>query len=340
MRKLLSLITLSVLLLVLYACGGGEEASNEGASDDVEQNEETITIKVGHIAGPDEPYSIGFNQYAEAVEEATDGRVQFEIFANGELGGEADVTEQVQMGSVDMSLVTTGVLGDFYDDLSVLDLPFLFRDVDHAYTVLDSDFGQELLDGMSELGIKSIAFWENGVRHISNNIRPVYKPEDMVGLKMRTVENSIYLDTYEAFGSEPIPMAFPEVYSSLQQGVIDGNDQPYTILSGKKIYEVQKYVSEVGLYYASAILLMNEDFFDSLPEDIQEVIVDLGKEYAGIQRQIAQDTDLELKEELKDELEIIEVDEIDMDAFIEAVEPVYENLDDKFKEYVEIIQGM
>lgn len=168
MRKLLSLITLSVLLLVLYACGGGEEASNEGASDDVEQNEETITIKVGHIAGPDEPYSIGFNQYAEAVEEATDGRVQFEIFANGELGGEADVTEQVQMGSVDMSLVTTGVLGDFYDDLSVLDLPFLFRDVDHAYTVLDSDFGQELLDGMSELGIKSIAFWENGVLYFAS----------------------------------------------------------------------------------------------------------------------------------------------------------------------------
>lgn len=282
MRKYLLFLFATILPLILSACGESQDTATEDAGDFSDSNDDVITIKVGHIACPDEPYSIGFNQYAEAVQEATDGRVQFEIFANGEFSGEADVTEQVQMGSVGMSLVTTGVLGDFYDDLSDLDLPFLFRDVEHAYTVLNSEFGEELLDGMSELGIKSIAFWENGVRHVSNNKRPIYKPEDMEGLKMRTVKNSIYLGTYEAFGTEPIPMAFPEVYSSLQQDVIDGNDQPYTILSGKKIYEVQEYVSEIGLYYASAILFMNEDFYHSLLEDIQETIVDLGKEYAHI----------------------------------------------------------
>lgn len=346
MRKYFTFLVFVVLsVLVLGACSNKSSGSNSNSDTDNESssnssNQDVITIKVAHIAGPEEPYSIGFEHYAAAVEEATDNRVKFEIFGNGEMGGEADVAEQIQMGSVDMSIITTGVLGDFYEDLSVLDLPFLFRDVEHAYKVLDSDFGQELLDGMQDIGFKSIAFWENGVRHISNNERPVYTPEDMKGLKMRTVENNIFIDTYKSFGAEPVPMAFPEVYSSLQQGVIDGNDQPYTILSGKKIFEVQEYLTELGLYYASATLVMNNDFYDSLPADIQEIIIDLGKEYAIKQRQIAQDTDLELKEELMNELEIVELEEVDMDAFIDAVQPLYDELDDKYKEYVETIKGM
>lgn len=338
MRKSLApLLVLLSIVLVLGACGS--DSSND-KEDESASNEDVIKIKVAHIAGPDEPYSIGFEAYAEAVEEATDHQVEFEIFGNGEMGGEADVAEQIQLGSIDMSVITTGVLGDFDEDLSVLDLPFLFRDVDHAYTVLDSDFGQELLDGLQDIGFKGISFWENGVRHVSNNQHPIETPEDMEGLKMRTVENNIFIDTYKSFGAEPVPMAFPEVYSSLQQGVIDGNDQPYTILSGKKIFEVQDYLTELGLYYASATLLMSDDFYNSLPEDIQEVIIDLGEEYAVKQRQIAQDTDLELKEELEGEMEIIEEEDVDMDAFIDKVQPLYDDLDDKYKEYVETIQDM
>lgn len=325
------------LVLVLGACGGGESESNDGSNESA-SSDDPIKIKVAHIAGPEEPYSLGFEKYAEAVEEATDQQVEFEIFGNGEMGGEADVVEQLQLGSVDMSIVTTGVLGDFDNNFSVLDLPFLFRDVDHAYTVLDSDFGNELLEGLHDINLKGIAFWENGVRHVTNNQHPIETPEDMEGLKMRTIENNIFIDTYEAFGAEPVPMAFPEVYSSLQQGVIDGNDQPYTILSGKKIVEVQDYLTELELYYASATLLMSDEFYNSLPEDIQEVVVDLGKEFADEQRQIAQDTDAELKEEM--DIEIIEKGDFDKDAFIEEVQPVYDNLDDKLAEDVETIQGM
>jgi len=331
----ISIIIIS--LLALSGCNNAGETKGQvkGGGDDV------FTIKIGHIASPEDHYSIGINEYTKAVEEATDGRVQFEIFGNGELGGEADLAEQIQMGSLDMSVITTGVLGDFYEDLRVFDMPFLFRDLDHAYTVLDSDFAQDILNGMDEVGFKGIAFWENGLRHITNNKGPIYSPKDMEGLKIRTIENNMFIDTYKLLGADPVPMEFPEVYSSLQQGVIDGIDQPYSIMWGKKIYEVQKHLSEVGFYYASATLLMNDEFYESLPEEIQEVIVDLGKEYAVKEREIARNLDSEQKEKLIDEgLEVVPEDEVDIKAFKKAVEPFYNNLDDKNKKYVEKIRDM
>ncbi|WP_240376815.1 TRAP transporter substrate-binding protein [Bacillus piscicola] len=353
MRKLLLSCLFLLMLALIAACGNGNEdtsadensedssAGTDSKEDAQASDEEVIKIKVGHIAGPDESYSIGMEQYAEAVEEATDGRVEFEIFGNGQLGGERDVTEQVQLGSLDMSLVTTGVVGNFYEDVTVFELPFLFRDLDHAYNVLDGDIGQGVLDGMSDVGLKGIAFWENGNRHFTNNVRPIHSPEDMDGLKMRTVENEMFLDAYKLLGADPVPMAFPEVYSSLQQGVIDGNDNPYPILWGKKLYEVQDHLSEVGFYYASATLLMNNDFYESLPEDIQKTIVDLGKEYAQKEREINKEIGEKAKEEvIADGMEIVEADDVDIEAFRKAIEPLHDKYSDKFGDTIDQIKEM
>ncbi|WP_404330119.1 TRAP transporter substrate-binding protein DctP [Mesobacillus maritimus] len=338
--KLLMMMAVVLSLLVLSACGGGEKnASTEQGES--ENDSDVIKIKVGHISPDDQAYAIGFKEYAEAVEEATDGKVQFEIFGNGALGGERELLEGVQLGTLDMSLITTGVVTNFVPEVAVIEFPFLFRDLDHTYKTLDGEIGQELLDKMSESNLKGIAFWENGERYVANSQRPVKAVEDLKGLKMRTIESELLLDMYSALGTNATPMAFPEVYNGLQQGVIDGSDFSTGVYYTTKVYEQSKHFSEVPLYYASATLVINQELFDSMPEDVQKVIVDLGKEYAAKQRQINQDLMEEYKQNLvADGVEIIPAEEIDIDGFRQAVESVYEKHADSYGDYIERIQNV
>ena len=329
-----------VSLFVLTACGGGaKEGSNNNGS--VGQDGEPITIKVGHISPDGQAYSVGFEEYAKAVEEATDGQVKFEIFGNGALGGERELLEGVQLGTLDMSLITTGVVTNFAPQVAVIEFPFLFRDLDHAYKTLDGEIGQELLDGMSEANIKGIAFWENGQRHLANSKKPVKTPEDLKGLKMRAIESELLLDTFSALGTNATPMAFPEVYGGLQQGTIDGSDFSYGVYYTTNVYEQSKHFSEVGLYYSSATLVMNEELYQSLPEDVQKVMIDLGKEFAGKQRQISQDLESGYQELLIEQgVEIVPESEIDLKAFRDAVQPVYDKHASKYGDLVERIESV
>ncbi|OLO26847.1 C4-dicarboxylate ABC transporter substrate-binding protein [Alkalihalophilus pseudofirmus] len=350
-KTLLTTILSSVVCLIgLTACGGADSASqeapetNETSEGDISAETETgevISLKVGHIAPPGEAYALGFEAYAEAVEEATDGQVQFEIFGNGSLGGERELLEGVQLGTLDMSVITTGVVSNFVPDVTAIEFPFLFRDLDHVYKTLDGDIGQEILEKMSEAGLKGIAFWENGQRHLANNVKPIKSPEDLKGLKMRTIESELLLDTYSTLGTNATPMAFPEVYGGLQQGVIDGSDFSYGVIWSTNVYEQTKYFSEAGLYYASATLLMNEELYQTLPEDIREVIINLGKEFAQVQRDISQGLEAEQKQNLLDNgVEIIDSEDLDLDAFRELVQPVYEKYAEKYGAYIERIQAV
>jgi tripartite ATP-independent transporter DctP family solute receptor len=348
-RNVATVLSSIVCLMWLAACGGTGEVKTEISNNNVQESEDTAIeesgnvtkIKVGHIAPPGEAYALGFEAYAEAVQEATDGQIQFEIFGNGSLGGERELLEAVQLGTLDMSLVTTGVVSNFVPDVTAIEFPFLFRDLEHAYKTLDGEVGQEILDKMSDAGFKGIAFWENGQRHLANSKKPIRTPDDLKGLKMRTIESEILLDTYSALGTNATPMAFPEVYGGLQQGVIDGSDFSYGVIWSTNVYEQTQYFSEAGLYYASATLVINEDLYESLPEDLQEVVIDLGKEYANIQRQISQDLEAEQKQNLLDNgVEIISMDDVDIEAFRKKVQPVYEKHEDQYGEYIDKIQAI
>ena len=337
-KSLIGLLFSLALVLVLAACGGSE--SNDEVSDANAEGDDTYVIKVGHIAPEDHAFTKGLEEFTAAVEEATDGRVTFEVFGNGALGGEVEVAEQVQLGALDMTLVTGGPVGNFVSDFSVLEMPFLFRDIDHVYKTLDGEIGQELMAKLDGAGFKALGIWENGMRHIASN-KAIKSPEDMDGLKMRTLENPIYIDMYSSLGADPTPIAFPELYTSLQQGVVDSTDLAYAIMNTSKFYEVTDHFSEVGIYYASAPLLMNGEKFNSLPVDIQEILVEKGQEFATRQREISQEMELNHIQALKDQgVTIVEAGEIDLEAFKKSVEPVYEKYASNFGDLVERIQAV
>src|SRR5690625_3988978 len=343
MKKRLLLAFVLLLGLLVAACSSNDEApsTDDGDSATTEESSgDTIELKIGHIAPPEHSYTKGIEIFAEKVEERTDGRVTFEIFGDGQLGGEREIIEQVQLGSLDLTVATAGVVGSFVPELSVLEMPFLFNDVEEAYEVLDGEIGEELMAKIEEQGFKALGMWENGMRHIVNNKQPVHTPEDMASLKMRTVENDLYLETYRALGTDPTPIAFPETYTSLEQGVVDGQDLSLGVMVTTKMYEVQDYFTDTGIYYAAAPMFMNQDKFESLPEDVQEIFIEVGEEVTQEQRRINQDMEAEQLEYLEEQgVEIYVPTEKEMEAFRETVLPVYDKLSDQFDGMVEDIQN-
>lgn len=330
-KRLCATVSIVFLFSFLMAGCGGQSGAGDG----------TIVLKVGHIAPEEHSYAKGFNQFAEAVEKETGGKVKFEIYGNGQLGGEREIIEQVQLGSLDMTVVTAGPVGNFVEEFSVLEMPFLFRDLDHVYKTLDGELGQSLMAELEKAGFKALGIWENGMRHLTNDQKPIRSPEDLKGMKMRTVENDVYVETYKALGADPTPIAFPEVYTSLQQKVVDGLDSSYGVFHSTKLYEVQKHLSEVGIYYAAAPLLMNKDKFESLPEDVQQVLVEKGREFAKVQRQINQEMEKEQKEDfIRKGGKVVEAEDLDLEAFRKAVQPVYEKYGNRFGDMIERIEAV
>jgi len=200
------------------------------------------------------------------------------------------MVEGLQLGTIDLVVTSTGPLGGFVSKMFVVDLPFLFRDREHAYKVLDGPIGRELMDAFSAKGIKGLAFWENGFRQITNNVRPIEKPEDLKGIKLRTMENKVHLAAFRAFGASPTPMAWSEVYTALQQKTIDGQENPVAIIYHQKLVEVQKYLALTRHFYSPTPLLMSLKAFNALPQDTQKIMADTALECATYERNLLRDS--------------------------------------------------
>ena len=181
----------------------------------------------------------------------------FTHFPSSGLGGEREVIEGLQIGTVEATIVSSGTLANFVPDTGVFDIPFLFRDLEHARAVLDGPIGQEILAKFDSVGLHGLAWGEQGFRHITNNRNPIETPADVEGLKIRTMENPVHLKAFNAMGAAPTPMAWPEVVSSLQQGVIDGQENPLSVIVSVKLDEVQEYLTLSGHVYSPAMLLVS-----------------------------------------------------------------------------------
>ena len=227
------------------------------------------SIVIGHSLSAESHYGLGAQAFIDTLEELSGGEWTGEQAPAGQLGGERDMIEGLQIGSLDVVITSTGPLGNFVPEVYVLDLPFLFRDYDHARAVLDGEIGQELLAKIDEHDLVGLGWSENGFRHVTNSQRPVRTPEDLQGLKLRTMENRVHMEAFEDLGAAPTPMAFPELFTALQQGVVDGQENPITVISASKFWEVQNHVSLTGHVYSPVAILASPILFDGLSEEEQ-----------------------------------------------------------------------
>lgn len=284
-------------------------------------------LKLGHIAEPVHPYGKGAEKFAELVKEKSGGEIEVKVFPSSQLGGQKDLIEGLIFGTVDMALVGTAVLGQFQPQISIFDLPFLFKDRQHAYKSLDT-VGMELGKELEPKGIKLLGYMENGIRHMTNNVRPIKTPADMEGLKIRVMNNKIYVETMKALGASPTPMAFGELYSAMQQGTVDGQENPSAHIWTKRFFEVQDYASLTAHAYSPEPMLISMISWGKLSDDQKAIIQEAANEAIAWQRQLSEDQDNEYWDKIKATGKI-EVIEVDREPFAEATVSVHEMFADE-----------
>ena len=279
-----------------------------------------VVIKLGHIAVPEHPYGKGADQFAKLVAEKSGGEIEVKVFPNSQLGGQKDLIEGLVFGSVDMALVATAALGQFQPQVSLFDLPFLFDDRPHAYRSLDT-VGMEIGKALEPRGIKLLGYMENGIRHMTDNVRPIKTPEDMKGLKIRVQTNKIHIEMIKALGASPTPMDLSELYSAMQQGTVDGQENPSAHIYTKRFWEVQKYASLTAHAYAPEPMLISMITWKKLTPKQQKVIQDAANEAITWQRKISEDEDTDYWDKIR-KTGKMEVIAVDRKLFQEATKPV------------------
>lgn len=246
----------------------------------------TYTFKLGNSVAEDHPYTLGCLRFKELVEERTKGDIVINVFPNGQLGtGERDLIEGLQLGTVEMYLGSTGPMAGFEKKFLLFDFPFLFKNKKHVYAVLDGEIGTYILGLLDKLGIKGLGWAENGFRNFTNSKRPIHTSKDVAGLKLRTMENKAHMAMWRALKADPTPMAFSELFTALQQGTIDGEENPIPIIYTSKFYEVQKHLALTRHVFSPSFLAIAKPVFDSLPPDYQEIVLTSAKEAVLYERE-------------------------------------------------------
>jgi TRAP-type transport system periplasmic protein len=276
------------------------------------------TLKIGYAVVKDSHYGVGATVFCDEIEKSTAGRYKCQHFPASALGGEREMIESAQLGTLDLVVTSTGPVGNFVPETKIVDIPFLFRDYDHARKVLDGPIGQEILSKFPARNLQAIAWTENGFRHMTNNKRPIVSAADAGGLKMRTMENKVHMEGYKTFGILPTPMAFPEVFGALQQGVIDGQENPIPVILASKFSQVQKHLSLTGHVYSPALVLMSGATYKKLSEADKKAFTEAGKKSAAAQRKRVNDDENSGIAKLKSEgMQVVE--KVDGESFRKAV---------------------
>ncbi len=286
-------------------------------------------MKISISVAQNSHQGVGIDTLAKEVERRTNGRIKIQGFYSGSLGGERESIEAVQLGTQELTFSSTGPVPNFVPAARILDIPFLFRDKAHARAVLDGPIGQEMLKEFESKGFKALAWGENGVRHMTNSKRAVTAPDDLKGLKMRTMENPVHVAAYKGFGIVTTPMAFPEVFTALQQGTVDGQENPLSVIMAAKFDQVQKHLSLTGHVYSPAIFLMNKGTFDKLSPADQQVFLDAAKEAVKANRARVDEDDAKGVAELRSKGMSV-VENVDKAKFQAALTPVYAQFEAQF----------
>lgn len=270
-----------------------------------------------------DPFAVGAHAFADALAKTSGGKHTVALFPNRQLGEEKEMVEAMRFGTLDMAIVTNASVANLEPKLQLLDMPFLFKDSAQAHAVLDGAVGDALKAAVDKKGLKVLGFMEAGFRTMINNAKPVAKPDDVVGVKYRTMQNPVYIQMFQSLGGSPIPMAWGEVFTALQQGTVDGMEIPMAVVYGNKFYEVVKYLSLTNHTYTAIELLISKKVFGKLDAATQKMIVEAGRLAIENQRLTVQENEKGLLKNLAAAgMQINDVP--NAKPFRDAVMPVYD----------------
>jgi len=277
-------------------------------------------IRFGHVGGPSSLFQVSAAHFAELANERLGDDYEVVVYHSSQLGSDSELLQRLRLGTVDLALPST-IMSSVSDEFGLFELPYLVRDRDHMKRIEAEVFWPTLHPLLEEQGYRVLAVWENGFRHITNNVRPVVTPEDLAGVKLRTPSGVWRVRMFEAYGAQPSPMEYGEVFMALQTGVMDGQENPLPQITGGNFQEVQNYLSMSGHVYTPAYVTTGASF-QRLPEEVREILIEAARETQDYVYEQAARMDSDLVSVI--EAAGTEINEVDKDAFIEASQPIYE----------------
>lgn len=312
------LVFVAVLAVILAGCGGGKSTDSGG----------TVNIRLAHTGSESHQYHIAATIFKEQLESLSNNTMKVEIHPTATLGSEKDAIEGVMNGTIDMTvLAADSSLANVVPEMNVFGIPFLFEDKEHVYSVLDGEIGQSLLQKIDDKGMKGLGYWEIGFRNMMTKDKPIEKPEDLVGLKMRVQPAPVWEEFMKALGANPTAVNFNELYSALEQGVVDGQENPVATILSMKFYEVQKQLALTQHTYSPAAVLMSKNLYDSLTDEQKQWLVEAVKNTTAEQRSVLAEQETKGLDELRNHG--VNITEPDRAAFAEKTKNVVKAVADK-----------
>ena len=308
--------------LLAGACATSLLLGSMASSHAAEIRERTLRFAFQNVQ--EHPQGQGAKKFADLLAEKSGGKIKVKLFPGGTLGGDVQTVSALQGGTLDLTVLNSGILAAQAKDFAMLDFPFLFNNVEEAHAVIDGPVGQKLAAQLDSKGLVNLGYWDLGFRNITNSKHPINRLEDMQGLKIRVIQSPIYLETFSALGANPVPMAFPEVYTGLEQRTIDGQENPFTVIEGSKFYEVQKYLSVTGHIFNPQSFIIGKKTWDRLNDDERALIKDAAAKAQEYQREVTATSMGNARGNLEKHVAVNDISPEEKDRFRERVQPVIE----------------
>ncbi len=284
-----------------------------------------IKAKMGTSLPDSHPQTIGARKFAEIAEQKSNGRIKITVYSAAQLGSDQQMQAALRGGTQEFTAPSTATLANLIKEFGVFGLPFSFATEKQADAVFDGPFGQKILEKLTDKGIVGLSYWENGFRHFTNNKRPITRLEDFSGLKVRVMQNNLYIDMFNGLGANAVPMPVNELYNALETKAMDAQENPFTVVMAQKFFDVQKYLSTTGHAYDAQVLIASKKFWDKLSEADRKLLQEAAREATLFQRQTSRELNNKAREELiKAGMQINDISDAERQRMREKLEPVIE----------------
>lgn len=336
MKKLMTILLALAMVFSLVACGGGSKESSGSAS---EKPAEAKVLRLGHTYAENTHVHQATLKFQEELAKLSGGTLTVDVYPNSILGTDTEMTEQVRMNTLDMHVSASFYFQGDYPEACIEELPFLFKNSASWYAAMDGDLGKAIEENILEkAGVHTLAWWGGGFRHFTNNVKPIVEPSDIVGLKFRSASSAMRLAMFENLEAPAISMAFSELFTALQQGTVDGQENPLSTMQGAKFEEVQKYLSLSGHIYQGYPIIINSTVWSGLTEEQQGWVQSAMDAATAYERDASDKAEEDLISYFEEKME---VNDINYDAFVEAVKPVYDLYASEYgpREWIDIAQS-